>query len=128
MARNRIASWTILVVDDVEDSRSMLGHALEMKEHRVLEATDGEEAVEVTRLNCPDLILMDLNLPKQNGLMATQKIREGKEQYKDIPSIAITAYDTYGMREAAIEAGCNGYVSKPIDLDRLEMIMRRFLR
>lgn len=71
---------------------------------------------------------MDLNLPKQDGLMATKKIRECKELSKDIAIIAITAYGTYGMKEEALEAGCNVYVSKPIDFDGLKKILRRFLR
>lgn len=128
MARNGTASWTILVVDDVEDGRSLLRHALEMSGHRVLEASDGEEAVNIARKSCPDLILMDLNLPKLDGLMATKRIRDCKELFKDIPIVAITAYNTYGMKKAALEAGCNGYIAKPIDFDRLDQVLRRFLR
>jgi two-component system, cell cycle response regulator DivK len=105
----------VLVVDDYDDGRHMLRLMLETKGFRVSEATNGEEAVESVRRECPDLILMDLNMPRMDGLTAARKIRECKELCRDVPMVAVTAYHTYGMKEAAEEAGCDAYVAKPID-------------
>jgi CheY-like chemotaxis protein len=70
---------------------------------------------------------MDLNMPVMDGLAATERIRELKEKCGEVAVVAITAYDTYGMKEAAIEAGCDGYLTKPIDLDNLQKIIDRIL-
>jgi CheY-like chemotaxis protein len=93
----------------------------------VIEAADGQQALEIARSSCPDLILMDLNLPQMDGLTVTKLIRESKEACKDVPIIAVTAHHTYGMRDAALEAGCNAYVSKPLDFDELERVIRQTL-
>ena len=116
---------TILLVEDTVDTRYVLGLTLLEQGYRVLTATNGEEAVEVALRERPDLILMDLNLPQMDGLMATALIR-GHEELRGVPILAITAYDTYGMKEAALEAGCNGYLIKPLDFDRLETILRDY--
>lgn len=127
MVANGTACVTVLVVDDFEDSRYMLKRMLEMRGYCVLEAANGQEAVKSARHSCPDLILMDLNMPQLDGLEATKLIRECKDLCQDVPIIAITAYDTYGMKEAALEAGCSGYIVKPIDFDELNRAVRRFL-
>jgi CheY-like chemotaxis protein len=118
---------TVLVVDDFMDSRLTLRRTLEMGGCAVTEATDGEEAVEAVRRDCPDLILLDLNMPRLDGLMAARKIRDLKGTCKDVPIVAITAFDTYGMKEAALEAGCDDYLTKPLDFDELNRVLRRFL-
>jgi len=118
---------TILVVDDYDDGRLLLRRLLESKGFRVEEASDGEEAVEAVRRRCPDLILMDLHMPRMDGLTAARKIRECKELCRDVPMVAVTAYDTYGMKEAAEEAGCDAYVAKPIDQAQFERTLRRLL-
>jgi two-component system cell cycle response regulator DivK len=89
-------------------------------------ATNGREAVDVALSSRPDLILMDLNMPRMDGLAATEQIRE-HEELRKVPILAVTAYDTYGMKDAALEAGCNGYIKKPIDFKRLDNILRRIL-
>jgi len=127
MAQSGAASPTILVVDDYEDTRVMIRSALEARGYRVLEATNGEEAVEAARHECPDLILMDLNMPQMDGLEAAKAIRKCKELCKSAPILAITAFDTYGMEEAALEAGCNGYIRKPLDTEEAERILRSFI-
>jgi two-component system cell cycle response regulator DivK len=127
MAQSGAACPTILVVDDYEDTRVMLRSALEARGYRVLEASNGEEAVEAARRVCPDLILMDLNMPQMDGLEAAKAIRECKELCKSVPILAITAFDTYGMKEAALEAGCNGYIRKPLDTEEAERILRSFI-
>ena len=116
---------TVLVVEDTVDTRHVLGLTLLEQGYRVLTATNGREAVEVALRERPDLILMDLNLPQMDGLMATALIRS-HEELRRVPILAITAYDTYGMKEAALEAGCNGYITKPLDFDRLEKILRDY--
>lgn len=118
---------TVLVVDDYEDGRVLLRRMLEARGLRVTEAADGEEAVGVVRRQCPDLILMDLNMPRMDGLTAARKIRACKELCEGVPIVAVTAYDTYGMKEAAEEAGCDAYVAKPIDDDEFERTLRRLL-
>jgi CheY-like chemotaxis protein len=129
MVEDETGCLTILLVEDYDDSRFILKRMLEMGgEFRVVEAASGQEAVEIACRDCPDLILMDLNLPQMDGLTTTRQIRECTEACKDVPVIAITAHDTYGMRDAAREAGCNAYVTKPIDFDELERVIRQTLR
>ena len=127
MAQSGAASPTILVVDDYEDTRVMIRSALEARGYRVLEAANGEEAVEAARRECPDLILMDLNMPFMDGLEAAKRIRKCKELCQSAPILAITAFDTYGMEEAALEAGCNGYIRKPLDTEEAERTLRSFI-
>ncbi len=117
---------TILVVEDSKDTRNVLSFSLTRNGYKVVTAVNGEEAVEVALRVRPDLILMDLNLPLMDGLAATEQIRE-HEELRKVPILAVTAYDTYGMKEAALEAGCNGYIKKPIDFKRLDNILRRIL-
>ena len=119
--------YTILIAEDYDDSRKMIRKALELYGYSVVEACDGREAVELTRRQCPDLILMDLNMPQLDGLAATEQIRECKELCENVTILAITAHDTYGMKEAAMEAGCDGYLTKPINFERLETIIARLL-
>lgn len=116
----------ILVVEDFEDSRFMLRRLLEMAGHTVIEATDGEQAVAVALSKHPDLILMDLSLPKLDGLAATRRIREN-EDFRDVPIVAVSAHDGAESRAAALAAGCNEYVTKPIDFDQLNSLLNRFL-
>ena len=129
MVKDGAACLSVLVVEDFEDARQIIKRVLErIGDYRATEAADGQEALELVRRDCPDLILMDLNLPQMDGIAVTRLIRASKEACKDVPIIAITAHDTVGMREAAIEAGCNAYVPKPIDFDELERVIRRTLR
>lgn len=117
----------VLVVDDFDDGRLIIRRLLEAKGLRVIEAANGEEAVEAVRRERPDLVLMDLNMPKMDGLMAAQQIRELKGVCSGVPMVAVTAYDYYGMKEAAEEAGCDAYVAKPIDEAEFERTLRRLL-
>lgn len=118
---------TILLVDDNEDSRIMLRRFLDSHGYRVLEAVNGLEAVELAQSECPDLILLDLNMPVLDGLVATERIRASRAACRNVPIIAITAFDTYGMKEAALEAGCNSYISKPVDFDQITRLLHRNL-
>lgn len=118
---------TVLVVDDSADTRAVLRRTLAYYGYRVVEAADGREAVEVARSECPDLIVMDLNMPVMDGLAATERIRELKDKCGDVAVVAVTAFDTYGMREAAFEAGCTAYLLKPLALDELESVVAGLL-
>ncbi|HWT02536.1 MAG TPA: response regulator [Pyrinomonadaceae bacterium] len=124
---HKVDPYTILVAEDFDDTRVLLKRVLLTSGYRVVEAVNGREAVEYVKQDCPDLILMDLNMPEMDGLEATEQIRECRELCKDVVILAITAHDTYGMKEAALEAGCDGYLTKPIDFDRLETILGRLL-
>lgn len=123
MTGRHISKLTILLVDDYADSRFVLRKFLESEGYKVLEAVNGREAVEMAQSICPDLILLDLNMPVLDGLTAAEMIRTSAQDCRDVPIIAITGFDTYGMREAALEAGCNGYISKPIDFAQMERVL-----
>jgi CheY-like chemotaxis protein len=115
-----------LLVEDFEDSRFMMRRLLEIAGYRVVEASDGEQAVELAVQKHPALILMDLSLPKMDGLAATRQIRQHRE-LGNTPIVAISAHDSPESRNDALEAGCNEYVTKPIDFDQLGAIVKRFL-
>jgi two-component system cell cycle response regulator DivK len=116
----------LLVVEDFEDSRFMMLRLLEMAGYRVLEASDGEQAVALAEQKRPALILMDLSLPKLDGLAATRKIRQHKTMGK-VPIVAVSAHDAPESRIEALEAGCDEYVTKPIDFDNLNALLKRIL-
>ena len=116
---------TVLLVEDFADSRFMMRLLLEMDGYRVVEATNGREAVEFAKRECPDLILMDLSLPELDGLIATKLIRE-LEDLGDTPIIALTAHDAEQFHSAALAAGCNDYVTKPVDFNQLGGVISRF--
>lgn len=119
-------SPTILVAEDSDDARRVLSLELRHKGCHVLTAADGLEAVETALLAHPDLILMDLNMPRLDGLAATERIR-AHDDLSEVPIIALTAFDTYGIREAALEAGCQSYLLKPLKPDELERALREAL-
>lgn len=115
-----------LVVEDFEDSRFMMRKLLEMAGYNVVEATDGKQAVEVAVAKHPSCILMDLSLPKLDGLSATREIRKHRE-CSDVPIFAVSAHDGPESRSEALAAGCNEYMTKPIDWDQLNALVARFL-
>jgi two-component system cell cycle response regulator DivK len=117
---------TVMVVEDFEDNRFMMRRLLEMSGYRVLEAVNGEEAVELARRERPGLILMDLSLPQLDGLAATRRIRQHPE-LRNVPIVAVSAHDTADFHADALAAGCNDYVTKPIDFDQLEALLSRLL-
>jgi len=119
-------SQKVMVVEDFEDNRFMMRRLLEMSGYRVVEAMNGEEAVEIARREQPNLILMDLSLPLLDGLAATRRIRQHAE-LRDVPIVAVSAHDTADFHADALAAGCNDYVTKPIDFDQLESLLLRLL-
>ena len=104
----------------------MMRRLLEMSGYNVLEASDGEQAVQMAVEARPVLILMDLSLPKLDGLAATRQIRQ-KRGLKRIPIVAVSAHDSPESRTEALEAGCDEYVTKPIDFDQLHEVLERFI-
>ena len=115
-----IISPTVLIAEDSRDTRHMLKRALELKGYRVLEAGNGREAVDLARTLSPNLLIVDLNMPELDGLETIKSVRKLNSLADPVPIVAITAFDVYGMEQAAIEAGCNEYMSKPFDLDELD--------
>ena len=116
----------ILVVDDAVDNLAMISIALQQQGYQVVTAVNGEDAVSVAKQTLPNLILMDINLPGLDGLGATRRIRES-EGLRDVPIIAVTALGTEGFQRAAYDAGVAGYLTKPIDLDRMNQLIARLL-
>ena len=118
---------TVLVVEDYEEIRLMISMVLRMGGYRVVEAADGREAVELARRERPDAILMDLNLPVLDGLSAARQIRE-QEGMGDVPIVALTAHGTPEYRHKALAAGCDEFMTKPVDMDCLERKLHSLLR
>jgi CheY-like chemotaxis protein len=108
----------ILLVEDNEDNRDMLSRRLIRKNFEVVIAVDGEEACAKTLADRPDLILMDMHLPILDGWEATKRLKTAPET-RAIPIIALTADAMSGDREKAVEAGCDDYDTKPVELPRL---------
>jgi CheY-like chemotaxis protein len=118
--------FLILVVDDSADNVALISLALQQQGYRVVTATNGEDAVTVATNTQPNLILMDINLPTLDGLGATRRILDN-ETLHDVPVVAITAFGTEGFQRAAYDAGVSGYLTKPIDLDRMHQLIARLL-
>ena len=118
--------FLILVVEDSPDNLAVISLALQHQGYRVVTANNGEDAVTVATQTQPHLILMDINLPTLDGLGATRRIREN-EALRDVPVVAITAFGTEGFQRAAYDAGVAGYLTKPIDLDRMLQLIARLL-
>ena len=97
-----------------------------MSGYRVFEATNGEQAIKLARLEIPDLILMDLSLPHVDGLSATRQIR-AVPYLRKVPIVAVSAHDTADFHAEALASGCNEYVTKPIDFGQLEDVIRNLL-
>jgi two-component system cell cycle response regulator DivK len=108
----------ILLVEDNEMNRDMLSRRLQRKGYEVLLAVDGGEGVSIAQSQTPDLILMDISLPVLDGLEATRQLK-GQPATRAIPVIALTAHAMTGDRDRALDAGCDDYDTKPIELPRL---------
>jgi CheY-like chemotaxis protein len=115
---------TVLVAEDSQDTRIMLKRAFELKGYRVFEAEDGEQALEIAQRHRPSLMVVDLNMPVLDGLETVKNFRELEGEGEHVPIITITAYDVYGMEEAALEAGSNVYLSKPLDLEEVDRALK----
>lgn len=118
--------FLILVVDDSADNVAMISLFLQQQGYRVVTAGNGEDAIAIATQMMPNLILMDINLPALDGLGATRRIREN-DALRDIPVVAITAFGTEGFQRAAYDVGVSGYLTKPLDLDRMHQLIARLL-
>jgi CheY-like chemotaxis protein len=128
MTKRANAKTTILVAEDNEDNRFIMKMLLEMRGYHVTTAANGREAIASAERERPDLILMDLRMPLLNGLAATRQLRQHSDsRLRQLPVIALSAYDPAQHRAVAIAAGCNDYVTKPIDYDGLEKLIDTFL-
>ena len=108
----------ILYVEDNEDNVYMLSRRLKRKGFDIIVAVDGEQGVEMASTEKPDLILMDLSLPKMDGWTATKNIKSN-EDLKSIPIIALSAHAMEEHKQRALDCGCNDYDTKPVDINRL---------
>jgi len=118
---------TILVVDDFDDTRLLLRIWLERRGFRVVEAENGLEAIKLATSETPDLIIMDMEMPRLDGLSATRRIREVPSLSK-VPIVAVSAYGADQFRELALATGCDEYVSTPFEPTALETIIRTLIK
>ena len=121
-----MAGERILLVEDNPMNRRVSQFLLKAQGYIVDEARDGQEALDKVKTQLPDLILMDLQLPGLDGFAATKIIKEN-EATKQIPVVALTAYAMSGDAERALAAGCDGYITKPIDTRVLPAIVAEYL-
>ncbi len=119
-----MAEPTILIADDDDDTRVMFRTLLGTKGYRVVEASDGEEVIDVTLRENPGLLLLDLGLPRMNGLNVIRRLRNDLHVI-DIPVVVITGYDKHF--DTAVAAGCDDYLIKPIDFGRLDSILSYYV-
>ena len=119
-------SQTILYIEDDLPSRVLVRRVLEAEGYRVIEAESGLEGITVARTERPLLILVDINMPDMDGLEVTARLRAIPE-LGSVPIVALTANVMKGDRERTLEAGCSGYIQKPIDVDLLPAQMAAFM-
>ena len=117
---------TILYVEDNADNRMLVRRILLSQDYSILEAKDGSDALNVLKTQRPDLILMDINMPEMDGYTLTAKIKS-MAGFERIPILALTANVMRGDKEKTLEAGCDGYIQKPLDIDQLIREVERFL-
>jgi two-component system cell cycle response regulator DivK len=122
-----MAGERILLVEDNPQNRRLAQFLLRSQGYTVDEAITGPEAIELARRHLPQLILMDLRLPGLDGYEVTKTLK-ADERTRQIPVIALTAFAMEGDRERAFQAGCDGYITKPIDTRHFAAAVRQFLR
>ncbi len=116
----------ILIIEDNEQNRVLMRMIIKPLQCEILEAENGEQGIRLAKEQNPDLVLMDLQMPKMDGLTATKIIKNDPET-KDIKIIAVTSYAMKGDREKALSAGADDYISKPVDIHTLTAMIRRHL-
>ena len=117
---------TILYVEDNPDNRLLVRRVLLSEDYSLLEATDAMDALNVLQTARPDLILMDINMPDMDGYTLTAKIKS-LPGFERVPILAVTANVMRGDKEKTLEAGCDGYIQKPLDIEQLTREIERFL-
>lgn len=118
-------SKKVLIAEDSDDSRHFMKILLELSGYQVIEALNGQEAVDAVMREAPDLVLMDMSMPVMDGIAATRAIRKD-EHWASLPIIAVTAYGTSYQR-IAIEAGCNALIPKPVEFKTLQPLLEQYL-
>lgn len=117
---------TILYVEDNPDNRLLVRRVLLSEDYSLLEATDAMDALNVLKTARPDLILMDINMPDMDGYTLTAKIKS-LPGFEQVPILAVTANVMRGDKEKTLEAGCDGYIQKPLDIEQLTREIEKFL-
>ncbi len=117
---------TILYVEDNSDNRKLVRRVLEVEGYQVIEAQDGMQAIQCLETQSIDLALMDINMPEIDGYTLTSRIK-ANPRFARLPIVAVTANVMRGDRERSLQAGCDGYIQKPIDIDTLSQQIERFL-
>jgi two-component system cell cycle response regulator DivK len=118
---------TILYIEDNLDNRTLVRRVLMVEGYEILEAGNAGDALDLLSTRQPDLILMDINMPDIDGYTLTSKIRN-LPGFGGVPIVALTANVMRGDREKSLEAGCDGYIQKPVDIDLLPQQIERYLR
>lgn len=117
---------TILYVEDNPDNRLLVRRVLLSEDYSLLEATDAMDALNILKTARPDLILMDINMPDMDGYTLTAKIKS-LPGFERVPILAVTANVMRGDKEKTLEAGCDGYIQKPLDIEQLTREIEKFL-
>jgi two-component system cell cycle response regulator DivK len=117
---------TVLYIEDNPDNRLLVKRILLSEDYALLEAKDALDALSVLQRSRPDLILMDINMPDMDGYALTAKIKS-LPGFERVPILAVTANVMRGDKEKTLEAGCDGYIQKPIDIDQLTREIERFI-
>lgn len=117
---------TILYIEDNPDNRLLVKRILLSEDYSILEAIDAKDALKVLESSRPDLILMDINMPDMDGYTLTAKIK-AMPGFERVPIVALTANVMRGDKEKTLEAGCDGYIQKPLDIDHLTREIERFM-
>ena len=120
---------TVLYIEDNRDNRMLVRRILMASDYdfQVQEADNARTGIEMAQQSPPDLILMDMSMPEMDGLTATRMLR-GIDRLRDIPIVALTANAMEGDREKSLEAGCTGYIRKPVDVDKLPEEIIHYIR
>jgi two-component system, cell cycle response regulator DivK len=116
----------ILVIEDNEQNLYLIRYLLEDGDYEVHSARDGKEGIESAASLGPDLILLDIQLPTMDGYAVARQLRKNPD-LANTPIVAVTSYAMPGDREKAMEAGCSGYIEKPIDPDKIEAQVEQYL-
>jgi two-component system cell cycle response regulator DivK len=123
---DKVKSFLVLYIEDDPANRLLVRRILEAEGYRVVEAEDGPHGLEIARLVQPDLILVDISMPDMDGYEVATRLRAMPE-VRRVPIVALTANVMKGDRERSLEAGCSGYIQKPLDVDLLPTQVASFL-
>jgi two-component system cell cycle response regulator DivK len=117
---------TVLIIESSVDTRLLVSLSLQGTGYYTMTAASGEEAMQIAKHAIPDVILMDMDMPQRDGFGATRRLRQMPE-LRHVPVVAVTAYPADGLKQAARDAGCSGYIKKPFDLDRLGRLLDKVM-